>query len=92
VPEIGERVTPMALGPGRIVTCVAAASTVSAIEVAVIVTTPGLGMLAGAVYKPLLLTIPAVADQVTRLSFVPVTVAVNCCVLDVLRFVLVVKS
>src|ERR1700683_2963581 len=34
----------------------------------------------GAVYRPLLLTEPAVADQVTAVSEVPLTLAVNCCV------------
>ena len=32
----------------------------------------------GAVYKPLLVTIPTVADQVTPLLDVPLMVAVNC--------------
>jgi hypothetical protein len=34
----------------------------------------------GAVYKPELLIVPEVADQVTAVFVVPVTVAVNCCV------------
>jgi len=32
----------------------------------------------GAVYKPLLVTVPTVADQVTPLLDVPLMVAVNC--------------
>ena len=35
---------------------------------------------AGAVYRPLLETVPPVADQVTAVLLVPLTVAVNCCV------------
>jgi hypothetical protein len=35
---------------------------------------------AGAVYKPAALTVPPVADQVTAVLALPVTVAVNCCV------------
>ena len=34
----------------------------------------------GAVYRPLLETLPAVADHVTDVFVEPVTVAVNCCV------------
>ena len=34
----------------------------------------------GAVYRPLLETVPLVADQVTAVFVLPVTVAVNCCV------------
>ena len=36
--------------------------------------------MAGAVYSPLLDTVPPVADQVTDVFVLPVTVAVNCCV------------
>ena len=57
----------------------------SATLVAVTVCVPVVG---GAVYKPLVLTVPTVAlppftpstDQVTPVLLVPVTVAVNCCV------------
>jgi hypothetical protein len=34
----------------------------------------------GAVYRPLEETLPAVADQVTAVLLLPLTVAVNCCV------------
>jgi hypothetical protein len=34
----------------------------------------------GAVYRPLLLTVPPVADHVTEVFELPLTVAVNCCV------------
>jgi len=48
-----------------------------------------LGMLAGAVYKPLLLSVPGPLDginvQVTAVFEVPDTVAVNCCVCDAVR-------
>ncbi len=37
----------------------------------------------GAVYKPLVETVPPVADQVTEVFVDPATVAVNCCVLPV---------
>ena len=36
--------------------------------------------MAGAVYSPLLDTVPPLDDQVTDVFVLPVTVAVNCCV------------
>jgi hypothetical protein len=48
---------------------------VSATLVAVTVKLPGV---APAVYKPALDTVPPVADHVTAVFVVPVTVAVNC--------------
>src|SRR4029077_7724730 len=50
---------------------------VSCTLVAVTVTEPAV---AGAVKRPLVLTVPAVVVHVTALLVVPVTVAVNCCV------------
>ena len=63
-----------------------------ATEVAVTVTTAGFGTVAGAVYNPVLLTVPAVAVQVTFVFFVPATVAVNCAEADVMTFALVGES
>src|ERR1017187_3366951 len=40
------------------------------------------GIAAGAVYRPAALMLPAVADHVTPVLFVPVTVAENCVVAD----------
>ena len=62
---------------------------VSAFEVAVTVTVAGLGTAEGAVYRPLLEIVPQVAPeqplplrlQLTAVLDMPVTVAVNCCVL-----------
>jgi hypothetical protein len=64
------------------VTCAEADFEGSATEVAVTVTEMELPeMLEGAVYNPLALTVPPpLADQVTLVLEVPVTVAVNCCV------------
>jgi hypothetical protein len=42
----------------------------------------------GAAYKPLLVTVPTVADQVTPLLDVPLTVAVNCFVVPEFSVVL----
>ena len=61
---------------------------VSAAESAVTLTVFGLGAVAGAVYRPLWLTVPIVllppttsfTFQVTDTFVLPVTVAVNCCV------------
>ena len=60
----------------------------SACEVAVMVTVPPVGTVAGAVYKPDELMVPMLAAlaevlltcQVTAVFVVPETVAVNCCV------------
>jgi hypothetical protein len=49
----------------------------SATLVAVTVYVPALP---GAVYRPEIEIVPAVADQVTAVLLLPVTVAVNCCV------------
>jgi hypothetical protein len=54
-----------------------------AAEVAVTVTMAGFGTVAGAVYKPLLLIVPAVAVQVTLVLLAPSTVALNCWVFEV---------
>jgi hypothetical protein len=70
------------------VTTAGAAFVVSATEVAVTETVVVLGSFAGAVYKPLVLTVPITASppvspftlQVTEVFVEPVTVAVNCCV------------
>ncbi|HLK05298.1 MAG TPA: hypothetical protein VKT53_12730 [Candidatus Acidoferrum sp.] len=64
---------------------------VSACEVAVTVTVPPVGTFAGAVYRPVALIVPMLAApadgllicHVTAVFAVPVTVAVNCCVLPV---------
>ncbi|MGH9208426.1 MAG: hypothetical protein ACRD1G_18045, partial [Acidimicrobiales bacterium] len=61
---------------------------ISACETAATVTVAGLGTAAGAVYSPDVETVPTVAlppvtpftCQVTAVLLVPVTVAVNCCV------------
>jgi len=57
----------------------------SACEVAVTVTCAGFGTVAGAVYSPALEIVPLAAPpatlQVTAVFDVPVTVALNCCVL-----------
>jgi hypothetical protein len=47
---------------------------------AVIVTFAELARVGGAVYSPLLEMVPALAVHVTAVSVVPVTRAVNCCV------------
>src|SRR5450759_1743620 len=61
----------------------------SATLVAITLTVCMLGMLAGAVYKPLLLSVPGPLDginvQVTAVFEVPDTIAVNCCVCDAVR-------
>jgi hypothetical protein len=84
--DAGETVT--ATG-GRMVTVADADLVPSATEVATTVTCAGLGTAAGAVYKPVDETEPQVLPeqplpltlQVTEVSVVFVTVAVNCCVL-----------
>lgn len=71
---------------GKIVTDADADSVLSAFEVAVTVTSAGLGTAAGAVKRPLDEIVPQVAPEqpaplrlhVTAVSVVPVTVAVNC--------------
>jgi hypothetical protein len=52
----------------------------------------GFGTVAGAVYKPMLLIVPAVAVQVTLVLLVPATVAVNCTEEDVIAFTLAGES
>ena len=68
----------------------------SATLVAITLTVCMLGMLAGAVYKPLLLSVPGPLDginvQVTAVFEVPDTVAVNCCVCDAVRLCLLYTS
>ena len=71
---------------GRIVTVADALLVGSACEVAVTETFGGDGTVVGAVYKPLLLTVPHAEPehpapytlQLTAVSVEPVTVAVNC--------------
>lgn len=73
---------------GTIVTAAVADFVVSAFEVAFTATSAGLGTTAGAVYKPLDVTVPQRAPlqpvpdtlQVTPLFGFPFTTAVNCCV------------
>src|SRR5579863_8351006 len=66
---------------GLRVTVAVADLVVSATLVAVMVTVCVVGMVPGAVYKPLLDSVPAngLMLQVTAVLLVPVTVAVNCC-------------
>jgi hypothetical protein len=71
--EVGLIVTATAVT----VTVAEADLVVSATLVAVTVYVPAVP---GAVYRPLVLTVPPVADQVTAVFVLPVTVAVNCCV------------
>jgi hypothetical protein len=71
--EVGLIVTATAVT----VTVAEADLVVSAALVAVTVYVPAV---LGAVYRPLVLTVPPVADQVTAVFALPVTVAVNCCV------------
>jgi|SRR6266481_3023959 len=52
----------------------------------------GLGTIAGAVYNPVLLIVPAEAVQVTFVFVVPATAAVNCTEADVTTFALVGES
>ena len=74
---------------GTIVTVAVADFVLSATEVAVTVTSAGLGIASGAVYKPPEEMVPQDAPlqpvpvtlHVTAVFAVPVTVAVNCCVL-----------
>lgn len=86
VAVIGDTLTPTA---GRMVTAAEAVFVESASDFAVTVTSAGLGSVPGAVYRPLVETVPQVAPvqplpltlQVTPVFEVLVTVAVNCCVL-----------
>ena len=76
------------------VTVVEADLLVSATEVAVTVTVGGIGTEAGAVYRPALVMLPQPElhpDKlhVTAVLVVPVTVAVNCCLVPVMTFGLV---
>jgi hypothetical protein len=71
---------------GTIVTDAVADLVASAAEVAVTRTSAGLGIVAGALYKPLLVIVPHAAPlqlplklQVTDVLLVFFTVAVNCC-------------
>lgn len=74
---------------GATVTVAEADFVVSATDVAVTVTSAGLGIAAGAVYRPLVEIVPQVAPeqpaplrlQVTLVLDEPPTVAMNCCVL-----------
>ena len=73
--EVGD--TEMVGGGSVTVTDAVADFVVSATLVARTVNVPAT---AGAVYKPAVETVPPVADHVTAVFEVPVTVAVNCCV------------
>ena len=67
-----------AITGGTVTVTVAAADLVlSATLVARTVNVPAV---VGAVYRPVVETVPPVADHVTAVLLVPVTVAVNCCV------------
>src|SRR6266852_5427838 len=84
VAALGETLTEV--GEALITVAVADADFVeSACAVAVTVTCGGFGAVAGAVYRPVLETVPLAAPpatlQVTAVFGVPVTVVVNCCVL-----------
>jgi hypothetical protein len=71
------------------VTVAVAVLLVSATLVAVTVTVWTAAIVAGAVYNPVLDTVPAVVGLMLQLTCVfalPVTVAVNCCVCDPNRF------
>ena len=78
--EVGLMLTAIGGGGAATVTVAVANLVVSATLVARTVNVPAA---AGAVYRPLVETVPPVADQVTAVLEVPVTVAVNCCVLPV---------
>jgi hypothetical protein len=69
--------TATAGGGAFTVTVADAALALSATLVALTVKLPGL---LGAVYIPLLVMLPPVADHETPVLLVPVTVAMNCCV------------
>src|SRR5271157_4119133 len=79
--------TVTAIGIGEVIVTVAEPDMVGyASNVAVTATSGGLGTLAGAVYRPLLVTVPHARPvqplpdtlQITTVLLVPVTVAVNC--------------
>lgn len=83
-----EGVTPTETAAEDWMTTLAEADLVgSATDVALTVASAGLGTVAGAVYKPVELTVPHEPDtqpipvtvQLTLVFVVPVTVAVNCC-------------
>ena len=76
----GERVMPTDAGGVIAVTCAEPDLLLSAMLVAVTVYVPAL---CGAVYRPLLLIVPALAFQLTVVLLVPVTEAVNCWVAPV---------
>ena len=75
--EIGLMLTLIGGGGAATVTVAVANLVLSATLVARTVNVPAV---AGAVYRPPVETVPPVADQVTAVLLVPVTVAVNCCV------------
>jgi hypothetical protein len=84
VAALGATLTEVAI-PDVTVTVAGADFVESACEVAVTVTCAGFGIVAGAVYSPELEMVPLAAPpatlQVTPVFDVPVTVALNCCVL-----------
>ena len=75
--EAGLMLTATGGGGALTVTVAVADLVVSATLVARTVNVPAA---AGAVYRPLLDIVPPLADQVTAVFEVPVTVALNCCV------------
>src|SRR5579863_8760524 len=74
--SVDERLTDVGGGVVVTVTLALADFVGSAVLVAVTVSEPAV---AGAVYKPLLETMPLIAVQFTAVFVDPVTVAVNCC-------------
>jgi hypothetical protein len=91
-------VTPTTIGWGALTVTVAAADLVlSTCDVAVMITKLGLGVVAGAVYKPAAVMDPQVAPvhpapdraQVTAVLAALLTVAMNCCVAPVLTLAVV---
>ena len=75
--DVGLMLTAMTGGGTVTVTVAAVDFVLSATLVARTVNVPAV---AGAVYRPVVETAPPVADHVTAVFEVPVTVAVNCCV------------
>ena len=88
VADVGDTLTAPDEPPLAMVKAAVADLVESACETAVTLTGDALGTADGAVYKPMLLIEPLAAPpttlQVTPVFDVPVTVAVNCCVLPTL--------